>query len=149
MANKWIDDRYRIFQEKLAKQRLIEQRNQNAIASYAAFFDSLKQQVQNDVKAYNDLFAAHPGCSAFFEQTQDGFKVTRGTLLMQVKRSSGTVISVEYQVTTRIQVQDAPNNLAFEVAADENGVIGYKKNGDFWTDTADVARVILDQFLCG
>ena len=57
MVSKWIDDRYRIFEEKLAKQRFTEQRNQNAIASYAAFFDSLKQQVQKDVRDYNDLFA--------------------------------------------------------------------------------------------
>jgi len=150
MVSKWIDDRYRIFEEKLARQRLIEQHNQDAIASYAAFFDELKQQVQKDVKDYNDLFAAHQLCNAVCEPpTQEGFSVRCGALRMQVKRSSGTVICVEYQYTERVQGQEPPNNLAFEVAADENGTIGYKKNGDFWTDAADVSRVILGHILCG
>jgi hypothetical protein len=150
MVSKWIDDRYRIFEEKLAKQRFTEQRNQNAIASYAAFFDSLKQQVQKDVRDYNDLFAAYPICNAIFEPpTQEGFSVRCATLRMQVKRTNGTVICVEYQPVSRLQSQEPPNNLAFEVAADENGAIGYKKNGDFWSDAADVSRVILDQLLCG
>jgi hypothetical protein len=149
MESKWIDDRYRIFQERLAKERLTAQRHQDAIASYAALFDGLKQQVQNDVNHYNDLFAAHPECNAIFETpTQEGFSVRRAALRMHVKRNNGTVISIEYQFAGRLQAQEPPSSLAINVAANENGIIGYKKNGDFWTDAADVSRVILDQLLC-
>jgi len=151
MENKWIDDRYLIFKERLARERLAAQRHQNAVASYAASFDGLKQQIQNDVNHYNDLFAAYPECNAIVEPpTQEGFSVRRAALRMHVKRNEATVISVEYQFTGRpTSVQEPPGSLAFEVAADENGTIGYKKNGDFWTDAADVSRVILGQLLCG
>ena len=150
MASKWIDERYRIFQERLAKERLTAQRHQDAVASYAAFFDGLKQQVQNDVNEYNGLFAAYPECNAIWEPpTEEGFSVRHATLRMHVKRNNGTVISVEYKFTGRPQTQEPPpGSLAFNVASNENGVIGYKKNGDFWTEAADVSRVILGHLLC-
>jgi len=120
----------------------------NAQASYAAFFDDLKEQVRKDVEKYNQLFGSLGDCRAYFEDIPDGFSVTRlNGMVMIAKKSSGTVITMQYFA----RPDSPPKHKSLEVAPDEHGNIGYKQNGHFWRDAARASQSVLEEkgFLCG
>jgi len=148
MADDWVQRRFNRYQERLAAEKRKLQSEQNAQASYDAFFDRLKKRVEEDVATYNHLFTDQE-CHADFKATRDGFTVTRGdrarrnSPVLSVTKNGGAVIGIKMEVVDVI-----PSFDSMEIAPDENGEVCYKHAKRFLRDECEASEAILNRLLC-
>lgn len=144
VADDWIQRRFQEHQQKVSADKRRQELQENARASYDAFFHRLKQRVERDVAAYNSLWQEED-CKASFAAAADSFTVMRNkNLRLHVKKNAGTtVINIERSVINVFPIFDT-----IEIAPDEQGNICYKHGNAFLCEVSEASEAVLSDFLC-
>jgi hypothetical protein len=148
MAEGWVQKRFQQRQARLAQEKLQQQWQANAAASYNSMFDAMMNQVRADVTEYNRLFGEIDSCKVEFSQRPDGFTVDRAEERLTVTKNHGsTIINIE-RTRNWIGSGTMPDFGSIEVAPDAKGNIRLKKGDKFFTDMTDVSEFILGTLIC-
>lgn len=146
----WIRERYERFQARFIDEQQKQVYERNAVAQYSSVFDKLREQVRNDIQAYNRAFAGHPDCRAEFQVLGNGFAVTAGDGTVTVTKAEGsTTIGLKYTVRWPVEGRSDPSAKHLEVAPDDRGTICYKDGSGTFYDAVSASLFVLDPVLCG
>jgi hypothetical protein len=141
MADDWVEQRFKRYQDRLADEARKRSLHDKALASYDALFDKLQQRVDKDVTTYNRLFGSVQDCKAVFRRVAEGFEISRNNVTTYVKKNNGTVINVRHQIG------DLPRYDTLEVAVTERDAVGYKHEDKFLS-VDEASEAITGQVLC-
>jgi hypothetical protein len=147
MAEGWVQKRFQKRLARLAQEKLQQQWQANAAASYNSMFDAMMNQVRADVTEYNRLFGEIDSCNVEFLQRPDGFWVDRAgnqEKLTVTKNHGSTVINIQ----RNWGMPGMPEFDSIEVAPDAKGNVRLKKGDKFFADMTDVSEFILGMFIC-
>jgi hypothetical protein len=147
MADDWVKQRLKKFEEKTAADHQRQNWNHKAIARYDTMFDELKERVRADVEAYNKVFASHRQCAASFAPDGSGFRVScqMGGMIAFVKRDNGQIISIGWGHDPMMRAEKSDT---LEIVADDQGDVRYKHKKGFLADVSEASELILDPVLC-
>ncbi|MGD1097972.1 MAG: hypothetical protein ABSB35_39040, partial [Bryobacteraceae bacterium] len=138
MDSEWIDQRLKSYQDKRSiedQQRRWETKAHDAFKTY---FEQLVKRIEEDVKIYNEKFAAYEDCAVTFRPIGSvGCSVQGKEISVKImKQDESCVIAVEYETN-----QAKKTNTHFEVGPDERGSVTYKdSSGNVLTNSRDPAN---------
>ena len=152
-SDSWAAERYQRFQKNLKDEKLVKQQQANAFAKAPSMLARLRDQVVDDVAAYNNHFGFRLGlahCKAHFEDLQDdgvrtGFEVRVGTGLVKVVLQKNTsIICFEYTGLKGLSAD------CVQAYSNGKGIVGYWYRDREFVDEKFLSRtVLLDPILCG
>jgi hypothetical protein len=147
MADDWVKQRLKTFEDNIAAGDQRQSWNQKAMARYDAMFDELKERVRADVEAYNKVFASHRQCAASFAPDGSGFRVSCqiAGMIAFVKREKGQIISIGWGHDPMMRTEKSDT---LEIVADDQGDVRYMHKKDLLADVSQASELILDPVLC-
>jgi hypothetical protein len=152
LDSEWINQRFKSYQDKRSLEEQHRRWEAKAHDSFQSYFDKLLKRIEEDVKTYNEKFAAFEECAVKFSPVGNaGCRVDGRKISVKVLKQPGScIITIEYETN-----QADKSNTHIEVAPDENGSITYKdSDGKALATSRDPAnpggasQMILDEVFC-